>query len=212
MTALSDSELYRVFDICYDYDVYGDFMAYVDGRIPLAAYVEALNRQESIYPADYVKLRFLENHDRVRAAFLFPDRAVRENWLAWMFFQKGIALLYSGQEWAPAHRPTLFDADPVRCCGEPVDAPLIRTLAAMKKDPLFSDGIYTVEAKPNDVLAATWTLGKRKTVGIFSLKGKSSVLPVPLAEGTYRNLLGDPVAVEYGMVSTCGAPMILMTD
>lgn len=212
MTALSDSELYQAFDVCYDYDVYGDFMNYLEGRCPLEAYVAALNRQESIYPADYIKLRFTENHDRARTAFLFPDRTVRENWLAWTFFQKGLPMLYSGQEWAPSHRPTLFDADPLQCEGEPVHEPLLKALIAMKKDPLFSDGVYTVEARPDDVIVSTWTDHDRRAVGIFSLKGKSAVVSVPLAEGAYTNLLTDkPLTVEYGYVHAGDCPIVIVT-
>ena len=109
MVSHSDCELYQAFDLCYDYDIYGDFLSYVQGKAELTDYVRALERQESIYPADYAKLRFLENHDRPRMAHLFPERRTRLNWLCWMFFQKGTALLYGGQEWENDHRPDLFD-------------------------------------------------------------------------------------------------------
>lgn len=88
MISHSDAELYQAFDICYDYDIYGDFFRYVRGEICLSDYAAALLRQESIYPANYVKLRFLENHDRPRMGFLFPEERLQRNWLSWMFFQK----------------------------------------------------------------------------------------------------------------------------
>ena len=213
LVSLSDSELYQAFDICYDYDVYPDFVSYVNGNTKLEEYVAALERQESIYPADYVKLRFTENHDRPRTAELFPDAAVRENWLAWTFFQKGMALLYSGQEWAPSHCPTLFDPDPVYVTGTPMHEALLKKLIAMKKDPLFSDGIYSIEARPGDVIVSTWTLKDRKAVGVFSLKGKKGLVKIPLPNGKYRDLLSDePCAVRLGMTTTDGKPMILVTD
>ncbi len=211
LVALSDSELYQAFDICYDYDIYEDFLAYAQGRETLKDYVAALVRQESTYPADYVKLRFTENHDRLRTAFLFPDRTVRENWLAWTFFQKGMPLLYSGQEWAKNHTPTLFDPDPIEKDGEPMHKALLRTLIAMKKDPLFSDGVYTLEAKERDVIVSTWTLGDRKAVGVFSMRGQSAAIPVPLNDGSYQNLLnGRAYPVDYGTVSTAGEPLIFL--
>ena len=211
LVALSDSELYQAFDICYDYDVYDDFLRYAKGSESLAEYVAALERQEAIYPESYVKLRFTENHDRLRTAFLFPDRTVRENWLAWTFFQKGMALLYSGQEWAPNHTPTLFDADPIDKTGAPMHEALLKTLIAMKKDPLFADGVYTLEARPRDVIVASWTLGERKAVGVFSLRGSSAAVNVPLADGSYRSILNDRVyPVDYGTVSTAGEPVILI--
>ncbi len=213
MISHSDGELYQAFDICYDYDVYGDFLDYVQGKTPLSAYVAALERQESIYPADYVKLRFLENHDRPRMAFLFPDVKTRLNWLAWMFFQKGMALLYGGQEWENLHRPGLFDADPV-----PMDGPaplegMLKTLIAMKKDPLFAKGVYELRACPDDVLLASWKAKGRRAWGLFSLKGKPAVVSVPVAEGCHTNLLdGASVWVEGGLLRTDGRPVILMED
>lgn len=209
----SDAELYQAFDVCYDYDVYGDFLSYVEGKTPLSAYVEALERQESWYPAGYVKLRFLENHDRPRMAFLFPDETVRRNWLAWMFFQKGMALLYGGQEWMCVHRPDLFNPDPVPMEGPAPLAELLRRLSAMKKDELFSRGVYTLTACPDDVLMARWRLPGREALGVFSLKGSASVLPVSLPDGVYENLPdGRCIPVESGLLATDGQPIILLTQ
>ena len=213
MVSHSDAELYQAFDICYDYDVYGDFSRYIRGECALPDYLAALERQESCYPADYVKLRFLENHDRPRMAFLFPDARLQRNWLAWMFFQKGTALLYGGQEWAVPHRPGLFDADPVPMAGEAPLAGLIRRLAAMKKDPLFADGVYSFQAHPGDLLTAEWRAPGARVFGLFSLKGRPGLVPVSLPEGTHRNLLdGREVSVECGLLATDGEPVILRMD
>ena len=210
MDALSDSELYQAFDICYDYDVYPEYIAYIEGRIPLSRYAEALIRQESTYPADSVKLRFTENHDRPRTAALFPDRTTRENHLTWMFFQKGMPLLYSGQEWAPSHTPSLFDPDPVEKTGAPAHEALLKTLIALKKDSLFSDGICTIEAQEPDTIVSVWTRGGEKAVGVFSMRGQSADAAVPLGDGCYPNLLTDrPVAVKNGTLHTDGAPIII---
>ena len=89
MTALSDSEIFQAFDMAYDYDVYGAMKAYLDGSGSLEAYAGALNRQEYTFPDNYVKLRFLENHDQPRARFLIPDENRLRAWTAFLFFQKG---------------------------------------------------------------------------------------------------------------------------
>ena len=209
LDALSDSELYEAFDVCYDYDIYADFVAYAEGKIPLADYIKALVRQESTFPADYVKLRNTENHDRPRTAALFPDKTVRENWLCWNFFQKGMALLYCGQEWAVDHVPTLFDADPVAREGEPMHAALLRTLIAMKKDPLFDRGVYTLEAREGDVIVSTWTLENRKVVGVFRMRGAAAA-DVPLPDGVYTNLVnGREIAVKDGRIAEGAEPVIV---
>ena len=85
------------------------------------------------------------------------------------------------------------------------------TLIAMTKDPLFSDGVYTLEARERDVIVSTWTLGARKAVGVFSLRGNAAAVGVPLDDGTYRNILNDRAyPVDYGTVSTAGEPIVFM--
>ena len=214
MICHSDGELYQAFDILYDYDVYGDFRDYLDGKITLEAYVSALERQEVIYPADYVKLRFLENHDRPRMGELLKDTQLQRNWLSFMFFQKGTPLLYGGEEWGVRHLPGLFDADPVLPVVEKrPESPLsglIRTLCRVKKEPLLSDGVYTLRPTDHDILCVTWTLDADMAVGIFSLKGSSGTVPAGLPDGTYENVLdGQPVEVRGGTAACCGDPVIL---
>ena len=173
--------------------------------------MKALERQESTYPADYVKLRNTENHDRPRTAELFPDPVVRENWLAWNFFQKGIALLYCGQEWGVERTPTLFDPDPVLRKGEPMHKALLKKLIAMKKDPMFSDGVYTLEARENDVIVSTWTKGGRRAVGVFSMRAKAASVEVPLPDGAHVEVLSGAICtVANGTVSVSGKPMIFL--
>ena len=213
MISHSDAELYQAFDICYDYDVYGDFIRYVQGISNLPDYVAALLRQESIYPANYVKLRFLENHDRVRMAFLFPDTKAQRNWLAWMFFQKGMPLLYGGQEWAAIHKPDLFNQDPVLMNGEACYSDLIQRLSTLKKNIIFSEGIYSINAFPNDLLLAEWSRGSDKIIGAFSLKAKNTVIPIALPDGEYVNYLDDrPVQIEGGILSSNGEPIIIFVQ
>lgn len=96
--AHSDSELYEVFDVCYDYDVQPYFDGYLNGKFCLQSYVDMLNLQEVIYPENYIKLRFLENHDNLRAKFRVPNEKQLRNWTAFLYFQKGSVLIYAGQE------------------------------------------------------------------------------------------------------------------
>ena len=211
MISHSDAELYQAFDICYDYDIYGDFIRYVQGVSSLSDYTAALIRQDSIYPANYVKLRFLENHDRVRMAFLFPDKKVQKNWLAWMFFQKGMPLLYGGQEWAAVHKPDLFNQDPVLMDGEACYSGFIQRLSAIKKNDIFSEGFCSINALPNDILLAEWNSESQRMIGVFSLKASNAVIPVSLPDGEYRNYLDDrPVQIEGGMLSSYGEPIIII--
>lgn len=208
---LSDCEAYGAFDICYDYDIYHLFRDYLDGKIPLSRYAEAVNQQEVIYPAGYSKLRFLENHDQLRTAFLIPEAGARLNWTAFSFFQKGTGFLYAGQEAGCAHLPSLFDRDPVDWpdAGRPE---LFQRLCALKKHPLMADSSYEVKALPGDVLYAVHRKGGRRLAGVFSVRGGSALAAVDEPDGWYENLLdGGLVEVRAGRLSCHGQPIVLET-
>lgn len=215
----SDSELYRAFDICYEYDSYWLFDGYLSGRNTLKEYCDRINLQEDIYPDNYVKLRFLENHDRLRAAFIIRDEKSLRNATAFDFFQKGIAFVYNGQERSAAHVPGLFDKDTIDWSGNDL-SPLISKLAEIRKDPLFTDSSYSVEALDHDIVLAIHrqnstpeTESNKKMVGIFSLRGESGLIHVNdmgIDDGIYNNLIdGSPVEVAMGEVSTDGEPIII---
>ncbi len=208
---LSDCQTYEAFDICYDYDIYHVFRDYLDGTAPLARYAEAVNRQEVAYPANYSKLRFLENHDQARAAFLVPDGPSLLNWTAFSFFQKGTGFIYAGQEAGCAHLPNLFYKDPVDWTG-PDRSEQFRRLCALKKHPLMADSAYTVQALPGDVLYAVHRKGNRRLAGVFSVRGAKALVRVDVPDGWYENLFdGGRVEVKDGRVSCRGVPIIIET-
>lgn len=210
MDALSDSELYQAFDLCYDYDVVDDYRAYLAGQAPLDQYAAALCRQETAYPGNYVKLRFLENHDNPRVAFAIPGAKARRNWTAFLYFQKGMTLLYGGQEVSASHRPDLFEKDPVDWTGGEDISPALRRLAALKRDPILTDGGYTVRALARDVLYAVHRADAGTLAGVFSLRGEPVLAEVDVPDGVYPNLAGGgSVEVYAGKVSCQGEPVIV---
>ncbi len=211
LAVLSDAELYQAFDICYDYDIFDVFQDYLEGKVPLERYAQAVNAQETIYPDNYVKLRFLENHDRARAAFLIPEGMALLSWTAFLYFQKGMTLLYAGQEAECTHRPSLFDKDQVAWHISEGATRLLGTLAKLKQDPILTDSRYEVKALPQDILYAAHRKGDRQLVGLFSVKGNSAPARVEAPDGFYPNLLdenGREVEVYGGMVSVKGAPIV----
>ncbi|BES65512.1 alpha-amylase family glycosyl hydrolase [Gottschalkiaceae bacterium SANA] len=111
--AASDAELYQAFDITYDYDIHHAFEGYFNGKNDLSTYLDALSRQGAKNPTGARKLRFLENHDQPRAAYLLPDLNRRKNWLAFHWMLPGDSLIYAGEERGATHQPTLFDRDPI---------------------------------------------------------------------------------------------------
>lgn len=208
--AHSDCELYQAFDLCYDYDIYDTFLAAAAGLLPLEAYASAVNRQEGMYPHNYVKLRCLENHDRARAAQVFPDQCILRNWTAFNYFQKGLAMLYAGQEVQAVHTPSLFDRDIINWNTGKDLTPFLQKLAEIKCDPILTDSYYKVTVQPHDVLVAVHQSGNGTMVGIFSMRGESSLTPVDMPDGSYENLItGEMVEVRGGKASIIGEPVIL---
>ena len=211
--SLSDSELYRAFDLCYDYDMANSLIASVRDKSGLSNYASLLNLQEGIYPANYAKLRFLENHDRPRAAFLIPNARALASWTAFLYFQRGTALVYAGQERGVQHLPSLFERDTVDWDGGIAElSPLMHSLYDLKKDPIFAQGAYSVSAHPGGVLSAEYTLPGRRLFGAFPTVPLPALIETGLPDGQYPDLLsGRTVEVCFGMVSTDGVPLVIET-
>ena len=208
--SLSDAELYQAFDAAYDYDVYPYFRDYLEGTITLAQYADRLDAQEWLYPDNYVKLRFLENHDRARAAHILPEETVRRNWTAFNYFQRGLTLVYAGQEVDDPHVPSLFDKDPVHWQTGRDQSDFLIHLAAIKRDPIFAEGSYTLTALPHDVLLAVYEQNGRRVAGLFSLRGASALVRFPAPNGVYHDsITGRPVEIYENQLATDGQPLIL---
>lgn len=208
--ASSDSELFQAFDMSYDYDIYGDYIRCFTGEGTLGAYLDKLNAQETVYPANYVKMHMLENHDQPRAAALIPDVQSLRNWTAFMYFEKGVALIYNGQEVGAALHPDLFDKDDIRWdTGMDLSA-LMRRLYAIRQDELFIDGMFACGEAGNGVILAERRKDEARMVGYFSTQGRSTIVRCELPEGDYTNLIdGCTIRVSNGVIALCGEPVIL---
>jgi len=208
--AWSEAEIYQAFDIAYDYDVYPYYEQYLLGKRPLKEYLEALKRQEEIYPGNYVKMHNLDNHDVVRiAGFVAGDPDKLKNWHAFNFFLKGAAMVYAGAEYSSDVRPSLFDRDPVIRKADISD--FIRTLAKLKKRPVFATGIHEILIPETDGVAVVKLHDAKETfIGVFNVGLAAGSIPVPLADGRYRNVLGGKaVKIEAGSVTLAHEPIVV---
>jgi glycosidase len=198
----TDAELYEVFDIEYSYDIFMIQKDYFEGKRPLSDYVEAMKFQEFYLPIYANKLRFLENHDQVRFMSYGLDPAMHT---AMMFFLKGTALVYAGQEALNDHLPSLFDKDTIDLANPGITR-LIQTLASIKKDPIFAEGSYEIQAI-DECLVASYKRGLRTLYGIFNTKAEAVSIHLP--NGSYENLIdGKTVEVIQGSIDW-SEPVIL---
>lgn len=210
--AHSDCEMYSAFDICYDYDVHNYFKGYLSGEYPLKEYISRVVQQEYIYPDNYVKLRFLENHDQPRASSLIHDEDKLKIWTAYMFFQRGAALIYNGQEAMDEHLPNLFEVDKVLWDGLNEDfAGLVRRLAGIKKEPIMANGNYSIGVfDDKDVVVITYEMNEEKLIGIFNVGLEDGTIQLPVGDGMYENLAtGKFIEISEGEVDLPYTPVII---
>ena len=206
----ADCELYEAFDMIYDYDGYHFFKLYLSEEIPLSEYVNFLLAQEFIYPANYVKLRFLENHDQPRARKLCENDVKLNNWTAFQMFLKGAFLIYAGQEIKAAHRPSLFKQDPVDWNQEDNAFNLfIKRMVRLKKNEVIQEGRFTLFPS-FDFIAAKWELDGRGFFGVFNVEGIEGERKIHLPDGVYSNYLAkSKIEVRKGKIQMDEMPVIL---
>lgn len=205
---LSDGELYSVFDCCYDYDVKWFFEGYFDKSVTLERYIEELNRQEVMYPQNYIKLRFLENHDTLRIAGRADNEYRLVNLTAFMYFEKGMPMLYAGQETSDKHTPSLFDKDEVCWDGNDLSE-LIKNLMQLKKQSLFVNGAYRLSTK-NGIVFGEYKGKNEKIIGIFNFENQQDAIDSDLADGIYKNMIDQSdIKVSGGRIERSQLPVII---
>ena len=204
-----DYDMYEAFDLEYEYDIREAFDKYLQGKIALSHYLDMLNFQEAIYPANYNKLRFLENHDQPRICSYVKDEAALWNYTAMLYFLKGTTLLYAGQEFENGHLPSLFEKEPIDTKTGKDLTPLLQTLAEIKRNFGAQDYFRAAADDAKDIAVMERAGALSRFVGVFSLKANAGEASVPARDGTYENLIdGSAVTVRGGRVVFDGTPLI----
>lgn len=210
--AASDSEMYAAFDATYDYDSRSLMEGYLRGTVSFESFLMFKQRQEVQYPENYVKLRFLENHDQKRVQTLVSSERALLNWTAFLYFEKGMTLIQAGQEKGVRHTTSLFDRDPLDWeKAEGVDLTwLFKKLEQLKMDPTFSSEHYHLTGdKDCGSLYGYYQEGQERLVGIFCLRGADASMVIDIPDGKYRNILdNEDIFVEEGRVTLHGMPLI----
>ncbi len=206
----TDSEMYQAFDICYDYDIFDYMYHYLDDPSLLNEWIEAIQRQETMYPRNYIKLRSFENHDQKRLRFRTRDEAHFIQMLTFQFFLKGPSFIYNGMEHQATHEPSLFDDDLIVWDENKSVEPLIRRLITLKKDTLFRDGHFNIENQ-NGAVLVTYEKDNDVLLGIFNLEQQSSII-LNLKDGLYTNIFNQKsIEVKQGKVILDQEPMMIRT-
>ena len=208
-----DYDAFSAFDMEYEYDVREAFDQYLAGKIVLSHYLDLVNFQEATYPANYNKLRFLENHDQPRIASFLWDETALKNYTAMLYFLKGTTLIYAGQEFESEHLPSLFEKEPIeRRTGLDL-SPLLRQLYAVKQGFGTQDWFRAEADDENDIAILQRGGEGKRFLGVFSLKAKSAEIKADAPDGEYQNLIdGETVTVRDGRLPCQGRPIILRVE
>jgi glycosidase len=216
LTGLSDSQVYEAFDLTYDYDIWPLWQLTVQDKVPARRYVEMLRFQDCIYPANYVKMRCVENHDQRRIMKLAPSKNQALAWTAFQGFNKGAFLIYGGQEAAAEHTPSLFDIDKVEWANYPLQ-PFLTRLAQLKKHPAQVEGKFFI-IKADPAIQAVWNHPDGSLYGVFNVSGKRGYVNVHLPDGTYTDALSESAVTitngklllpDSAIILCCCEPLIL---
>ena len=206
----SDCEMYQAFDITYDYDVHYFYEDYLKGKGTLKQYVDGLNRQKAMYPMNYIKMRFLENHDQARVCSLVHTDEQLRMWTAFCYFLKGPALIYAGQEFMEAKRAMTAGPDAIGRREVPWLMALFQQLRGVKKLPIVRDGAFFLDDPEQDsILTGRYELGDELLLGAFNFHMVTGTAKLPLPDGEYENLLGGSVAVKDGCIPAPMTPVLI---
>ncbi len=208
--SMRDCDAFEAFDIEYEYDVREAFDDWLAGKAPLSHWLDLLNFQETVYPVNYNKLRFLENHDQPRIAAAVKNESDLVNYTALLYFLKGTTLLYAGQEFEDTRRPSLFEREPIdRHTGKDLSALLTR-LSEIKHGALDPGDDFLAAADDEHAIAVLERVGNgTRKLGVFSLRSEAAAVEVPAPDGVYENLIdGSAVPVKNAKISCEGKPII----
>jgi len=189
----SEGEVFEAFDIEYSYDLWSIWQAVVTGREPVGRYLEMLRWEAATLPANYAKLRFVENHDQYRIMRFAPSRDQALAWTALMAFSEGPLMLYAGQESAARAWPSLFDPAPIAWGGYGL-SDFLRTLTSLKKHEAIRRGEFWVLADEPFVQAA------------WAVPAGSGPIPAGEVLGPVGEVLG-PVGQVLGPVEEVLGPV-----
>ena len=207
----NDYEMFRAFDMEYDYDIREVFDRYLKGECNLSNYMDVMNFQECLYPDNHIKMRCLENHDQPRIASFVQNAAALENFTAFLYFLKGTTLLYGGQEFCCTEIPSLFDKDVFPRDAVKDISHWFPGLNRMKKELLSAeDAIVCSADDAHDIAILERNDTVIRKVGVFSLKAKTADVKVTIPDGSYVNYLdGTTVNVEKDFLHCGGKPIVI---
>mmetsp|Transcript_21796 Transcript_21796/g.88770 ORF Transcript_21796/g.88770 Transcript_21796/m.88770 type:complete len:454 (-) Transcript_21796:683-2044(-) len=199
----SEAQLHQAFELCYQYNIFKVAQRCSKGLEEAATLLDVLRLEEASEQPEFVKLRFVDNHDQPRIYDIARSTESANAWLAFSAFIRGAFLVHHGTESFEDRQSSLFDREPVAWKGYP-NTELTTQLCALKKLPQIQKGSQMfLSASPAVCMARV--LDSANTVfGVFDVEGKSTGQQEVrgVADGSFRNLIGEGnIEIVGGFIS-----------
>ncbi len=206
---LSNDELFENgFDMCYHYANWHFFSEFLNNRTleNLSIYKASLEMEQASIRQDGLIIRAIENHDRTRICGYKGSDSFHRSLLAYSFFAKGAAFVYSGQECKEEHTPSLFDKDTVRFKHFDKDYyDFYLKNVELKKRAINTKLIQSLfsQDKEMGLKVINYYYDNYKELGLFPLDECEVLFSnIDLKDGIYQNLLGGSIEVSNNTILT----------
>ncbi len=212
--AISNEELFSSgFDLAYHYFNWHFLSEFLEDRsdLSLSCYKASLEAEQASIDEDGLIVRAIENHDRPRIASYKGNDSFTRSLLAYSFFTRGPAFVYSGEESKVKKTPSLFDKDTVDFSSFDEDYyAFYKKNVALKKREKNQSLILSLcyQNKEKGLLIRNVYKDEKDELGLFPLDNKPVSFHVEIQDGIYDNLLGGKVEVKGGALTTV-EPVIL---
>jgi alpha-amylase len=164
-----------------------------------------------MYLKNYVKVRFLENHDFGRANTYLKDTGRLKNIMTLAYFCKGMAFLFNGIEVASEHLPNLFEIDEIDWKDYNKDriVDYIKKLNQLKKRKVFADGIWNYKIITDSIVKISLENTEEEIIAIINLNNASGMVNTEL-EGKYENYMTNEVITIHKYLEVLKDSQILI--
>lgn len=111
--ATPDNEMFPTFDALYNYNWLGSLYNYIE-KGDYTTLISKLEKQENELPKGAYRINCLDNHDQDRIVAKVRNNPEKLKFLLdFIYFIRGNAFIYMGDEFGISHKPELFEKDPV---------------------------------------------------------------------------------------------------
>ncbi|POZ88059.1 MULTISPECIES: alpha-amylase family glycosyl hydrolase [Petrotoga] len=207
----SDSEVYQAFDLTYDYDGFYYLRSYFSGEKDLNCYFDHVFLQETIFPKNSIKMRFLENHDNPRIASVLKGKDKIKNWTVLYNFLPGASLVYAGQELMMENLPNLFEKDSIKWNkGDYEFLSFFKKIVNLAKEIKSTCERFSIRELSKGIIMIKWSGDQDEYITILNLEDRYGKVPVDFTLYGTDLITNEIVSIQsYFVISKL--PIIIKT-